>query len=186
MPNRSHPRLLVSACLLGRKTRYDASDKYCEILASEEFKPFEMIGVCPEVEIGLGIPRTPINLHLRDGHVELITQNNRQTNVTPAMREFCRQYLPQLKQFCGIVLKKNSPSCGIHGVKLYQDNGSVNTAGIGEFAYQIRRKREQLNHVIPMIDESELADFNKRAEFLQQAWASYRAKHHPHEELGNL
>ena len=55
-------RLGVSACLLGREVRYDGGHKRDRFL-TDTLGPFvEWVPVCPEVEIGLGVPRDTIRL----------------------------------------------------------------------------------------------------------------------------
>src|SRR5206468_10083334 len=61
-PRHRNVRLGVSACLLGQAVRYDGGHKRDSFL-TETLGPFvEWVPVCPEVEIGLPIPRTPIRL----------------------------------------------------------------------------------------------------------------------------
>jgi uncharacterized protein YbbK (DUF523 family) len=55
-------RLGVSACLLGQTVRYDGGHKRDAFL-TDTLGPFvEWVAVCPEVEIGLGVPRDAIRL----------------------------------------------------------------------------------------------------------------------------
>ena len=55
-------RIAVSACLLGHKVRYDGGDKKNSILRSRLAKVAQLLPVCPEVEIGMGVPRPPIHV----------------------------------------------------------------------------------------------------------------------------
>jgi len=52
----------VSACLLGDEVRYDGGHKRDAFLV-DTLGPFvEWVPVCPEVEVGLGVPRPAIRL----------------------------------------------------------------------------------------------------------------------------
>jgi len=174
MPTHSIPskvKLLVSACLLGHKTRYDAGDKRCALLHDAPFSQFELVAVCPEVAVGLGTPRTPINLHYRGGHVEIRVQDDGKTDITAIMRDYCREFTLNLEQFSGVILKKNSPSCGIGGVPIILPDQSTMNNGIGEFAYQIQKYIADHQLRIPVIDEQELVDPALQQLFLEKVRA---------------
>jgi len=168
-------KLLVSACLLGSKTRYDASHKLCSVLQEPAFSQFELVAICPEVEIGLGIPRTPINLHQRNHQIEIIVEDENKTNISQAMRQFCKNFTRELNNYHGIILKKNSPSCGIAQVSVIQPDQSINKNGIGEFAYHIQRYFAQHHLEIPIIDEQDLLDPLLKQLFIRRANALYRS-----------
>jgi len=177
--NHSKPKLLVSACLLGQETRYDGAHKYCASLFDEAFSDFELRSICPELEIGLGVPRAPINLYKIHDRIEIIAEDERGTNLTQAMRRFCQEYLAQIPGFCGIVLKKNSPSCGISGVKLYHATASapiVNNNGIGEFAYQLLHYLSRKQLTIPVIDEEQLQQPEMKRNFIKRARAHWQTQ----------
>ena len=100
-------KLLVSACLLGEKVRYDGQ-AFDPSKMSPLKEKYDLIALCPEVLGGLSIPRDPAEI--RDGFV--LTVNG--DDVTKNYEEGARVTL----QIClenGIkkaVLKARSPSCG--------------------------------------------------------------------------
>ena len=51
-------KIIVSACLLGDKCRYDGHSNYVPLIKELKEK-YEIIVICPEVNGGLSIPRTP-------------------------------------------------------------------------------------------------------------------------------
>ena len=55
-------RLGVSACLLGEAVRHDGGHKHDRFLTDVLGPYVEWVPVCPEVEIGLGIPRDTVRL----------------------------------------------------------------------------------------------------------------------------
>ena len=54
-------KILVSACLIGEKCRYDGKDNLCQDLLKLT-KYFDLIPICPEVSGGLKIPRVPAEI----------------------------------------------------------------------------------------------------------------------------
>ncbi|HBX54225.1 MAG TPA: hypothetical protein DEH10_02260, partial [Pseudomonas sp.] len=58
----SKPKLAISACLLGAEVRYNGGHKESRLCSRTLSDYFEFVPLCPEVAIGLGIPRQPIRL----------------------------------------------------------------------------------------------------------------------------
>ena len=56
------PKLGISACLLGAEVRYNGGHKESRLCNRTLNEYFDFVPVCPEVAIGLGIPREPIRL----------------------------------------------------------------------------------------------------------------------------
>ena len=98
--------ILISACLLGRKCRYDGKDKNQIDLSCLE--GHDLIAICPEVDGGLSVPRPPAE------RVSSYTINKDGNDVT---LEYVRGAEMALKRAvdnnCKIaILKAKSPSCG--------------------------------------------------------------------------
>lgn len=140
------PNVVISKCLGFAKCRYDGKIVHDTIV--RRLKPFvNFIPVCPEVEIGLGIPRDPIRIVsdkprtfsqngasnvLRDtsllqtgrekvrgkGKLHLY-QPATDKDLTQQMIQFSKRYLASLEDVDGFILKSRSPSCGINRVKIY-------------------------------------------------------------------
>lgn len=100
-------KLLVSACLLGCRCRYDGASKShpaVEALAAR----YELVPVCPEQLGGLSTPRPPAE---RQGD-RVVTESG--TDVT----EQYRRGAAEAARLCALlgcqaaVLKERSPSCG--------------------------------------------------------------------------
>jgi uncharacterized protein YbgA (DUF1722 family)/uncharacterized protein YbbK (DUF523 family) len=111
------PIVVVSKCITFSPVRWDGT-----IIASdfvEKLKPYvRFIPVCPEVEIGLGIPRSPIRLVSRNESVRLI-QPSTGLDLSDKMKEFSESFLGSLKAVDGFILKSASPSSGFKNVKIY-------------------------------------------------------------------
>jgi uncharacterized protein YbgA (DUF1722 family)/uncharacterized protein YbbK (DUF523 family) len=165
-------RVGVSACLLGREVRYDGGHKRDRFL-TDTLGPFvEWVPVCPEVEVGMSIPREPIRLVRRDGEIRLVAERSG-TDHTRAMREWTRRRLRDLERLdlCGWVLKKDSPSCGMERVRVHVGSGVART-GRGLFADELMRAFTCL----PVEEEGRLNDPALRENFVERVFAYRRLR----------
>lgn len=90
----------------------------------------EFITVCPETEIGLGVPRSPIRIVEKSGERRLL-QPETGLDITQRMNEFCKSYLSSLEAIDGFILKSRSPSCGIYATSLYKEESGEIPGGKG-------------------------------------------------------
>ena len=112
------PNIFSSRCLGFAKCRWNGETVQDGFV--EKLKPFvNFVTVCPEAEIGLGVPRRPIRIVCRKGSCRLI-QPDTGKDVTSAMNGFVSDYLGSLKKIDGFILKDRSPSCGIKNVNVYR------------------------------------------------------------------
>ena len=130
----SKPVIVVSNCLGFCNCRYDGqviNDRFVKALESY----VDYIKVCPEVDIGLGVPRDSVKLVKVDGKAELY-QPGQDRYVTKEMDEYSEKILSSLDHADGFILKGRSPSCGIKDVKYYQSmvKGASSVKGVGRFA----------------------------------------------------
>ena len=128
----SKPNIVISKCIEFDNCRYDGAIIRSEQI--EELKDFvQFIPICPEVEIGLGIPRSPIRLIKNETNIELIQPATNKI-LTHDMQEVITKFFSTLPEIDGFILKSRSPSCGVSDVKLYssKDKGATigKTAGI--------------------------------------------------------
>ncbi|MBD3390028.1 DUF1722 domain-containing protein [Candidatus Micrarchaeota archaeon] len=111
------PRVFASRCLGLAKCRYNGvTIKNSVVNALGEH--VEFVTVCPEVEIGLGVPREPIKIVSKAGKRKLV-QPATGLDVSGKMEEFSEGYLGKLGEVDGFILKGRSPSCGLFDVKEY-------------------------------------------------------------------
>jgi uncharacterized protein YbbK (DUF523 family) len=168
-------RIGVSACLLGDQVRYDGGHKRDDFLTSVLGPLVEWVKVCPEVEIGMGIPREPIHLVQEDGRVRLRAIGSG-IDHTDAMTAFADAKAAALaaENLSGYILKADSPSCGISQVKVLQSGGVSTRTGVGLFARALRARFPEL----PIEDEQRLSDPAIRDAFLERVFA-YAQRRHP-------
>lgn len=119
--------------------------------------------VCPETEIGLKVPRNPIRIEKYDNKYKLVEPSDN-IDYTTQMMEFAEEFLSNIGDVDGFILKSKSPSCGVKDVKIYPKNQkcSISNKGQGIFSSKIIEKYS----TIPIEDEGRLKNYNIRNEFL--------------------
>jgi uncharacterized protein YbgA (DUF1722 family)/uncharacterized protein YbbK (DUF523 family) len=169
--NRSPIRIGISACLLGERVRYDGGHKHDRFLTDTLGEFFEFVPVCPEVEVGMGTPREPIQLVQIGDAVRLMGRASN-TDHTTAMRSYARKRLDRLAEagLCGYILKKDSPSCGLDRVRVHLGNGRVTRSGRGLFAAQLAERFGNL----PIEEEGRLCDPRLRENWIERVFAYHR------------
>jgi uncharacterized protein YbbK (DUF523 family) len=173
-------RIGISSCLLGQEVRYNGGHKRDDFLAGILGPFVEWVPVCPEVEVGMGVPRPPIRLERIGGGVRLRMPSTGE-DLTDAMREFSRRRVEALAgmELDGYVLKKDSPSCGMERVKIHQDGGPPAQDGRGIFAQELLARLPHL----PVEEEGRLRDPRLRESFLARVFAYHRARRQGSEDL---
>ena len=76
------PRLAVSSCLLGQKVRYNGDAAEFRALSRKWSGHFDLVGVCPEVGIGMGVPRPTIRLVNNGTSIRLVNPKNGEDSVS--------------------------------------------------------------------------------------------------------
>jgi len=156
---KARPRLAVSACLLGDKVRYDGQDKRSPWVLSLA-REFELVGICPETAIGLGIPRPTIGLYEVEGSIRIRQNDDPVADVTQSLYEYgCRQ---AREVYCGYVLKARSPSCGIDDAELRDWRGNIIGRGQGGFVHGLL----SILGNVPVINEEQLQSEAERQAFI--------------------
>ncbi len=166
------PIVLISACLEFEKVRYNGQSVPSQII--KDLSPFvEYVKVCPEYEIGLGVPRNPIRIVRRDGEQRLV-QHGTDRDVTEEMNKFSENFIEKLGEVDGFIFKSKSPTMGVSNIKVYSGmKGSpvVDRCG-GFFASKIAEKYGDY----PIEEEDRLRNKRIRDHFLTQIFlfADYR------------
>ncbi len=168
------PKIYISACLLGHNVRYDSGHKKEEWIVDRLSQFFELVPICPEVEMGLGIPREPVQLVHEDSKIKMVSVKNRVDHTENAINTSIN-ILNNFKDACGLILMKNSPSCGIERVKVYLPNQAVMINApkenqVGIFA----KKAKETYPLLPIIESGRLYNQEDKNLFLRQAMAYYR------------
>ena len=164
-------RLGVSRCLLGEKVRYDGGHKLDPFLVNTLGRYVEWVPVCPEVEIGLPIPRQSLRLVGDPQAPRLVAEKSGQ-DYTERMQTWARERLEQLAavKLDGFVFKKNSPSSGLFRVRVYDQHGIPTRVGTGIFP------REVMNRfpLLPLEEEGRLHNIQLRENFIERIFVYCR------------
>ncbi|RDH82549.1 MAG: hypothetical protein DIZ80_09700 [endosymbiont of Galathealinum brachiosum] len=158
----SKPLIAVSRCLLGDRVRYDATIKEYPLLLNFIKQHFKVISVCPEVEIGLTVPRAPVQLCGSTDNIHILGRDDPSIDITVNMQSYCQQRPPQLDSIHGYIFKSKSPSCGIENIPVH-NNGEIISMTKGVFVTAILQHFPKL----PITDELDLINHEHCEIFLQ-------------------
>ncbi len=166
-------RIGVSACLLGAQVRFDGGHKRNRFIDEELRQYFEFVPLCPEVAIGMGTPREPIRLVGTADSPRAVGTRDPELDVTERLRAYGQKVAGDSDELCGFIFKKDSPSCGMERVRVYNDKGMPQANGTGVFAAQIMRARP----LLPVEEEGRLNDPVLRENFVNRVfvYARWRA-----------
>ena len=155
-------KLGVSSCLLGESVRYNGEHKRDSTVIDLLGQQFEAVPVCPEVELGMGVPREPVRLVANDASSERMVGSESGKDWTQAMVAFNSIKLEALRQqnLSGFIFKSRSPSCGPGNVPLHHEQEKSSTVGL--FAHALMQYFPSL----PVIDEEALQDEIVRQDFV--------------------
>ncbi|MDG9667830.1 DUF523 and DUF1722 domain-containing protein [Hahella sp. CR1] len=138
MENSKRPQIGVSACLMGEQVRFDGGHKKSSLLTDRLRDVFDFQAFCPEVAIGMGIPRRPIRLIERDGQVRAVGSKDAELDVTDKLASYAVSLEDKISRLDGYVFMQKSPSCGVFRVKLYNESSdAVIGARAGIFAEKV-------------------------------------------------
>jgi len=164
------PQLGVSACLMGERVRYDGDHKSLEYAHTVLDRHFDLVRICPEVAIGLGVPRPALQLNEDSGGLRVRGVDDPTWDVTDDLRHYSQDVAHQQSNLTGYLFKSRSPSCGLRAVPVHRPDGAVTETGRGGFAQALL----QHIHDLPAIQEDQLADAATRESFFIRVYARYR------------
>lgn len=165
----------ISRCLLGDSVRYDGSHKRHAYIVNELAQIFALSPICPEVAIGLSVPREPIRLiAVQNGLPRAVSVAHATGDVTARLETLgLNSDKNGFSGWCGFIFKSKSPSCGLGQVTVYNHSGEVlHQHGQGVYA------RAMLNSMplLPAVDEVTLDIPSIRDNFIQRVLAYHRSQ----------
>ncbi|HKJ70373.1 MAG TPA: DUF523 and DUF1722 domain-containing protein [Gammaproteobacteria bacterium] len=164
-------RVGISSCLLGEEVRFDGQHKRDAYINGTLAQFFELVPVCPEVAIGLGVPREPIRLVADKGEpVRVVGVKSPEKDVTDELQAYGRRMAGELGDIHGYILKRGSPSCGMERVKVYKPDGHPLTTAAGAYAGAFMAERPDL----PVEEEGRLGDPVLRENFIERVFVHER------------
>ena len=127
--------------------------------------------MCPEVEIGLGVPRPPIRL-VGDAAAPRLVVEKTGEDLTTRMQRWASRRIAELDALGlhGYVLKRSSPSCGLIRVRVYGEDGTPGRVGRGVFAAALTDALP----LLPVEEEGRLTDAGIRESFIERVFGAAR------------
>ncbi len=164
----------VSSCLIGEKVRWNGDHKQNRYVKETLCKYFEYVPVCPEVEVGMGIPRKTVALYGKPEKPKMISKKNK-TDWTGRMNRYAKGRIKELAEedLCGYIFKSKSPSCGLARIPVYDESDSSKARHrSGLFAAAFIKA----NPLVPTEDEGRLTDPRFRENFIVRVFSFARLK----------
>ena len=169
---KSKIKIGVSSCLVGEKVRWNGDHKQDRYVREILSRYFEYIPVCPEVEVGMGVPRETVALYGDPEKPSMISKKT-QTDWTKPMEKYIKSRINTLSadDLCGYIFKSKSPSCGMGRVPLYSEFGSHKVKhGPGMFANAFINSFP----LVPTEEEGRLNDPRIRENFIVRVFSFKR------------
>jgi uncharacterized protein YbbK (DUF523 family) len=171
-------RVGISSCLLGDRVRFDGGhkrDATCTDVLSEHF---EWVPVCPEVEVGMGVPRETVRLVGNPDQPRMIGSESGR-DWTDDMNRYARRKVHELVRLGldGYILKSKSPSCGMERIEVDSGKETSSDSGAGLFARELMAVCPDL----PVVEESCLSDPKGREDFTELVRSHHRRRLQSHD-----
>jgi len=133
-------RVGVSACVVGENVRFDSGHKQSNFVTKELAKVFSLVPVCPEVGIGMPVPRPTIRLISNEERISLVETKNPSKDYTEKMLHYSRNKANELLQqdLCGYIVCAKSPTCGMERVKIYA-HSQATKSGVGLYTQELQK-----------------------------------------------
>lgn len=164
-------RIGISRCLLGEEVRYDGGHKRDRFLTDVFGRYVEWVPICPEVEAGLGTPREAMRLVGEASRPRLVTIKTDRDMTKPLVQFSARKLgLLEAADLSGYIFKKDSPSCGIARVRIFNRRGMPSRNGVGLFAQAFMARFPS----VPVEEEGRLCDPVLRDNFIERVFCYHR------------
>jgi len=155
----------ISSCLLGEKVRHDGGHKHHSYIVSTLGEYFEYRSFCPEMSIGLGVPRKPIRLVTREDGIHCVGVKDPSFDVTEKLIQTTNEQQHWHRKIYAYIVKKDSPSCGMERVKVY-NNDMPTRSGSGLYTQTLMQNFPNL----PVEEEGRLGDAKLRENFIKRVF----------------
>ncbi|CAH1524561.1 conserved hypothetical protein [Vibrio jasicida] len=145
----------ISSCVLGERVRFDSGHKISNFVTKELDGYFSFVPVCPEVGVGMSVPRPTIRLVSNEERIALVETKNPDNDHTDNMLTYSENKVNELQseRLCGYIVCAKSPTCGMERVKVYSKNNAAKE-GIGLYTRTLMEKMPWL----PVEEDGRLND----------------------------
>ncbi|ARN73962.1 YbgA family protein [Oceanicoccus sagamiensis] len=173
MLNDNKPKVGIGACLVGHAVRYSGDAKKRSHVLDKLSETMDMLPLCPEVAIGLPVPREPIRIVENDSGIYVKDSESQTVDYAEPLRTFANEMAEKHSDFAGYIFVKGSPSCGFERVKRYNDKGNaLPNTGVGVYAQQLMDN----DPLLPVEENGRLHDPNLRENFVRRVHAYHEWK----------
>jgi len=159
------PKIVLSKCFV-EPVRYNGEivkNHFVEKL----LKFIEPIFVCPETSIGMSVPRPRVFIFLKENLIRMYDPKSK-IDYTDKIYNFSKEFLLNLHDIDGFILKSKSPSCGVKDANLYkEDLKNFLSRSDGIFT----REARNIFHNIPIESETRLRNYWFRRDFLTKIFS---------------
>ncbi len=159
----------ISHCLLGERVRYDGGHRHDAFITGTLGRIFTFEPFCPEVGIGLGVPRPPVRLVADGETLRCLGVADPELDVTDRLQHYADTQQSHQAGLCGYIFKQRSPSCGVAAVPVWRDGREV-PDGTGLYAARV------MHHfpALPVTEEGWLGDAQVRENFIERVFVYRR------------
>ncbi len=164
------PPVGVSACLVGDAVRYDGDHKFQTAVAELE-EWLELRRYCPEVGIGLPVPRPAIEIRNIDGEERVRGVDEPDRDFTHALHDYARE----VTTVDGYIFKARSPSCGWDTAPVFDETGAQASTSSGLFNQGVQARFPG----IPFCDEEMLQSEAGRTDFVLRVYCHQALRRNP-------
>jgi len=179
------PKIGISSCLLGKKVRFDGGHKHEPFLTKTVGDFVDWVPVCPEMEVGMGVPRESVRLVGDPAQPRMMAERSGK-DWTDEMLDYSRKRIEIIRRLSlsGYILKKDSPTCGMERVRVYRGTGVPAKDGRGLYAQVLMQEMP----LLPVEEEGRLNDPVLRDNFYVRVFAYRRWQQYmgAHPRLGGL
>lgn len=157
----------ISSCVLGQRVRFDSGHKISNFVTKELDGYFNFVPVCPEVGVGMSVPRPTIRLVSNEERIALVETKNPDNDHTDNMLTYSKNKVSELEeeQLCGYIVCAKSPTCGMERVKVYSKNNAAKE-GIGLYTRTLMEKMPWL----PVEEDGRLNDPVLKENFITRVY----------------
>ena len=168
------PAVGIGACLVGQPVRFNGESKRKNTHIESIKSHMNLMSCCPEIAIGLGVPREPIRLVGDIGNVRLLDSDSQTKDYTDPIKSYAASVYENNPNMAAYILVKGSPSCGYERVKRYNELGNpLKSDAMGVFAAELHR----LDPLMPLEEDGRLNDNRLRENFISRVYAYHDWKH---------
>ncbi|TDO98224.1 uncharacterized protein YbgA (DUF1722 family) [Marinomonas balearica] len=160
----------ISACLLGDNVRFNGGHSRSTFCLGPLSQYFDYKKFCPEVAAGFGTPRPTLRLIGNPESPVMTYTKGTGEDLTETFKGASNHYLDAMPELDGYIVMKNSPSCGMSRIKVYQENGHphmMRTRGL--FTDALMKKYP----LLPVEEDGRLNDPALRENFLLRVFAHH-------------